>query len=76
MNDERLVRARTFSDLPEGVAFWYENSSGLVEFAVNQGDAKTTLGIDVGSKFSIDSLRPDIAPFSISASLYLKRLFG
>ena len=55
VNDERLVRARTFSDLPEGVAFWYENSSGLVEFAVNQGDAKTTLGIDVGSKFSIDS---------------------
>ena len=55
VNDERLVRARTFSDLPEGVAFWYENSSGLVEFAVNQGDAKTVLGIDVGSKFSIDS---------------------
>jgi hypothetical protein len=54
VNDHRLVRARTFSDLPEGSAFWYENSSGLVEFAVNQGEAKSTLGIDVGSKFSID----------------------
>ena len=55
VNDKRLVRARTFSDMPEGGAFWYENSSGLVEFAVNQGDAKTALGIDVGSKFSIDT---------------------
>ena len=55
VNGHRLVRARTFSDLPEGGAFWYENSSGLVEFAVNQGDAKSALGIDVGSKFSIDT---------------------
>ena len=55
VNGHRLVRARTFSDLPEGGAFWYENSSGLVEFAVNQGDAKSALGIDVGSKFTIDT---------------------
>ena len=55
VNDRRLVRSRTFSDNPEGSAFWYENSSGLVEFAVNQGDAKSVLGIDVGSKFAIDS---------------------
>jgi S-adenosylmethionine hydrolase len=55
VNDHRLARARTFSDLPEGSAFWYENSSGLVEFAVNQGDAKSILDIDVGSEFSIDT---------------------
>jgi len=55
VNGHRLKRARTFSDLPEGGSFWYENSSGLVEFAVNQGDAKTTLGINVGSKFSVDT---------------------
>ena len=55
VNGHRLARARTFSDLPEGSAFWYENSSGLVEFAVNQGDAKSTLGIEVGSEFSIDT---------------------
>lgn len=54
-NGRRLVRARTFSDRPEGGAFWYENSSGLVEFAVNQGDAKSVLGIGVGSEFSIDT---------------------
>lgn len=55
VNDRRLIRARTFSDLPKGGAFWYENSSGLVEFAVNQGDAKSVLGIDIGSEFSIDT---------------------
>ena len=55
VNDHRLARARTFSDLLEGSAFWYENSPGLVEFAVNQGDAKFTLSIDVGSEFSIDT---------------------
>lgn len=55
VNGHRLARARTFSDLPEGSAFWYENSSSLVEFAVNQGDAKSTLGIDVGREFSIDT---------------------
>ena len=54
VNGHRLARARTFSDLPEGGAFWYENSSGLVEFAVNQGDAKSALGVKVGSTFSID----------------------
>ena len=53
INGHRLTRSRTFSDLPEGGAFWYENSSGLVEFAVNQGDAKTALGIDIGSSFTI-----------------------
>ena len=54
VNGRRLLRARTFSDLPIGGAFWYKNSSGLVEFAINQGDANTTLGIDVGSEFKID----------------------
>lgn len=34
-----LGRARTFSDVPPGQAFWYENSSGLAEIAVNGGAA-------------------------------------
>ncbi|NNG14223.1 MAG: hypothetical protein HKM22_03605, partial [Gammaproteobacteria bacterium] len=31
--------ARTFSDVSEGQAFWYENANGLVEIAVNCGRA-------------------------------------
>jgi S-adenosylmethionine hydrolase len=45
-----LERARTFSDLPPGTAFWYENSNGLAEIAVNQGRADLTLGIALGTK--------------------------
>jgi S-adenosylmethionine hydrolase len=40
-------RARTFSDRPPGTAFWYENSNGLVEIAVNQGRADRELGLAI-----------------------------
>ena len=42
-------RARTFSDRPPGTAFWYENSNGLVEIAVNQGRADRELGLAIGN---------------------------
>ncbi len=41
--------ARTFSDVAEGEAFWYENSMGLVEIAVNRGSAAAALGLTVGT---------------------------
>lgn len=44
-----FTRARTFSDLPEGEPFWYENSNGLAEIAVNQGRADKALHLFVGS---------------------------
>jgi S-adenosylmethionine hydrolase len=43
-----LERARTFSDPPPGAAFWYENSNGLTEIAVNQGRAHHELGLSIG----------------------------
>jgi S-adenosylmethionine hydrolase len=49
----RLPRARTFSDLPPGTAFWYENSSGLAEIAVNQGRADRVLGLTVGAAVTV-----------------------
>jgi S-adenosylmethionine hydrolase len=48
-----LERARTFSDLPPGVAFWYENSNGLAEIAVNLGRADRDLGLTIGSPVEI-----------------------
>lgn len=45
--------ARTFSDLPVGAAFWYENSNGLVEIAVNRGRADRALGLSVGIPVTI-----------------------
>jgi S-adenosylmethionine hydrolase len=47
-----LPRARTFSDVPPGEAFWYENSNGLAEIAVNGGRADAVLGLAVGSEIA------------------------
>jgi S-adenosylmethionine hydrolase len=44
-----LPRARTFADVPPGTPFWYENSLGLAEIAVSQGNAARTLGLAVGT---------------------------
>lgn len=48
-----LQPARTFCDLPSGEAFWYENSSGLAELAVNQGSAQHALALAVGDAVQI-----------------------
>jgi S-adenosyl-L-methionine hydrolase (adenosine-forming) len=44
-----VTRARTFSAVAAGAAFWYENSNGLAEIAVNGGRADAVLGLAVGS---------------------------
>ncbi len=44
-----LPRARTFSDVPRGQPFWYENANGLAEIAVNRGRADAELGLGVGA---------------------------
>ncbi|HEY1259138.1 MAG TPA: SAM-dependent chlorinase/fluorinase [Stellaceae bacterium] len=57
----KLSRARTFSDVPPGAAFWYENSNGLAEIAVNGGRADRVLGLAIGSPVAI------LAPVKIAA---------
>ncbi len=44
-----VARARTFSDVPSGAAFWYENANGLAEIAVNAGRADSVLDLAVGT---------------------------
>ena len=48
-----LDRARTFSDRPQGEVFWYENSNGLAEIAVNLGRADRDLGLAIGAAVEI-----------------------
>src|SRR5205814_1414918 len=48
-----LARRRTFSEVPEGEAFWYENSNGLAEIAVNTGRADAALGLAIGSPVAL-----------------------
>ena len=45
--------AETFGAVAPGAAFWYYNSCGLVEVAVNQGSARELLGLAIG-----DVVRP------------------
>ena len=53
INGHALSRARTFTDMPSGMAFWYANSSGLVEIAVNRGRADRQLDIAAGTPFEL-----------------------
>ncbi|MBV8778836.1 MAG: SAM-dependent chlorinase/fluorinase [Alphaproteobacteria bacterium] len=50
-----LARAATFSAVPHGEAFWYINSNGLAEIAVNGGRAAETLGLAVGDHVRIEA---------------------
>lgn len=52
-DNRRVAYAATFSSVPEGAAFWYENSNGLVEIAVNRGRADAALGLAIGSRLMV-----------------------
>jgi len=43
-----VKHARTFSDVQKDKAFWYENANGLVEVAINRGNAARQFGLSVG----------------------------
>ncbi len=49
-----LVHARTFSAVPPGEPFWYRNSCGLVEIAVNGASARERLGVGVGASIKVE----------------------
>ena len=46
--ERRLAWAHTFGETSGQHAFWYANSLGLVELAVNRGRADQQLGLAVG----------------------------
>ena len=50
----RIKQSHTFCDVNPGEAFWYCNSSGLVEIAVNLGRADEELGLSLGSGFRFE----------------------
>lgn len=49
INGHTLIYARTFSDVAVGQAFWYENANGLIEVAMNQGNASQALALSIGT---------------------------
>lgn len=45
--------ARTFGEVACGEGFWYANSCGLAEIAVNRGSAREKFGLDVGDPVGV-----------------------
>jgi S-adenosylmethionine hydrolase len=45
--DQKINQAQTFRQVKKGCAFWYQNSSGLIEIAVNQGHAQQQFHLDL-----------------------------
>lgn len=54
VNGVKIEQAGTFSEVGEHRAFWYENSSGLVEIAVNKGRAEQQLNLALGMQVVLD----------------------
>ena len=48
INNHSVARRATFCEAAKGEAFWYINSVGLAEIAVNRGCASEMLGLKVG----------------------------
>lgn len=51
--EQEISRAETFANVKEGQAFWYVNSNGLVEIAVNQASAADSLDLSIGDPLDI-----------------------
>ena len=48
-----LAYARVFAEVPSGNAFWYEDSLGLIEIALNRGSAAELLGVRIGYSIGV-----------------------
>ncbi|MBL8474131.1 MAG: SAM-dependent chlorinase/fluorinase [Rhodocyclaceae bacterium] len=53
VGDVSIAYARVFAEVPAGEVFWYANSVGLVEIAVNRGNAARALGLAVGDSLTL-----------------------
>jgi S-adenosyl-L-methionine hydrolase (adenosine-forming) len=49
-----IARAETFSAVTPGAAFWYANSNGLAEIAVNLGRASEKLALAIGAPVAVE----------------------
>lgn len=55
VSGRRLGYALTFGAAPDNEAFWYRNSLGLVEVAVNRGSAAEAFGLQIGDPLEIET---------------------
>ena len=53
INGITIPFADTFSSVPHGTAFWHGNSQGLIEIALNGGNAAKQLNLEIGTELLI-----------------------
>jgi S-adenosyl-L-methionine hydrolase (adenosine-forming) len=53
VHGRRIPHARIFADVPAGSPFWYENSIGLVELAMNGDNTAERMGLSVGDRVNL-----------------------
>ena len=53
INGITIPFADTFSSVPHGTAFWHGNSQGLIEIALNGGNAAKQLNLEIGTELII-----------------------
>ncbi len=58
VDGHHFYQAPTFGAVSPGAAFWYENSNGLVEIAINQGRAADLTGLSLGTPVTMIPRRP------------------
>ncbi len=52
VKNRQIAYAHHYAEVPRGEAFWYRNANGLVEIAVNCGNAARVLGLGIGDPVS------------------------
>jgi S-adenosyl-L-methionine hydrolase (adenosine-forming) len=53
IGNRKIAYARVFGDTATGTIFWHENANGLVEIAMNQGNANQALRLELGAEIEI-----------------------
>lgn len=53
INATRINYTRVFAEAEKAEPFWYVNSNGLVEIAMNQAEAARTLGLEIGMQLQV-----------------------
>lgn len=56
INGSQINYTRVFAEAKKAEPFWYVNSNGLVEIAMNQADAAQTLSLEIGMQLQISQL--------------------
>jgi|SRR5210317_872161 S-adenosylmethionine hydrolase len=52
-NGNTIPQVRTFNDVPAGEFLSYRNSLGLIEIAINQGNAAQTMAVSIGDVLTL-----------------------